>query len=86
MLISYQFDSQHSTYLQGFHSYGATLFHLGYRFQCLGALYGLKLYPIEGAVGVEFKNKYINIGITSNPFDYQHSEVLEFKFGVSIPL
>ncbi|MGB5445269.1 MAG: hypothetical protein WBM99_07150 [Psychromonas sp.] len=86
VLLSYQFTPQHSTYIRGFHSYGATLFHLGYRFQHLGSLYGLKLYPLEGAVGVEFKNKYIDISIASESFDYQDAELFEFKFAVTVPL
>lgn len=85
-LVSYQLHPQHSAYIRGFHSYGATLFHLGYRVQNSGALYGAKLYPIENALGVEFKNRYVDISITSKPFDHQNSEVLEFKFAVSIPL
>ena len=86
MLVNFQFNTQHATYIQAFHSYGATLFHLGYQLQDLDSLYGLKLYPLEGAVGLEFKNEYVDIGFVSKPFDYQDSEVLEFKFSVAIPL
>ena len=86
VLISYQFTPEHLTYIQGFHSFGSTLLHMGYRFQHEGALYGLKFYPIERAVGIEFKNNYVNISITSESFDYQDTALFEFKFGVSIPL
>ena len=86
LLFSYQLTEQNLIYTQGFYSFGSTLFHLGYRFQHMESTYGLKLYPVEGAIGVEFKNKYLDISITSEPFDYQDTEIFAFKFGVTIPL
>ena len=85
MLVSYQVNSQHSTYAQVFHANGVTLTHLGYYFQQDDQLYGLKYYPLEEALGVEFKNKYVGFNITSKPFAYEETELFEFNFSLSIP-
>ena len=84
-LVSYQVAAQHSTYVQVFHANGATLTHLGYHFQQERYLYGLKYYPLEEALGVEFKNKYLGFNITSKPFAHEETELLEFNFSLSIP-
>lgn len=85
-MLNYKFHPRHSTYVRGFHAYGAILFHVGYRYQYAGSIYGINFYPREGALGVEFKNRYLDFSIASKPFDYKDSEVIEFELGVSIPL
>ena len=84
-LIGYM-DGYHAAYLQGFHSYGATLVHLGYQYQDSGSAYKIKLYPIQKAVGIEYVHSIFNVAITSDSFDYQKSSILELKLGISIAL
>ncbi|WP_394246329.1 hypothetical protein [Vibrio profundi] len=85
MALSYQFEPQHLAYLKGFHAYGATLLHVGYQYQFSGSVWGIKLYPEQEALGLEFQHRYMNFSIASKPFDYQESEVIELSLGFQFP-
>jgi len=84
MLISYQMN-QHSAYAQIFHANSATLTHIGYRLQQQENLYGVKYYPLQEALGIEFSNQYIGVSVTSKPFAHEQTELLEVNFRLSIP-
>lgn len=81
----YTYDLSHIISATAFHAYGASLFNLGYQYQNANAIYGLTLSPLEDAIGVNYKNKFISFSFTANPFDFKKSELYELSIGLNIP-
>ena len=85
-LLGHQFNPAHSAYLQGYYCYGSLVAHLGYQYFSGNSAYRLKLYPLQEAVGIEYKHSFFNFAYTSKLFDFEESELAELKIGVTIPI
>ena len=81
----YTYNPSHSLSATAFYAYGASLINLGYQYHNTNAVYGFTLSPLEEAIGVNYKNRYINISATANPFDFKKSELYGFNIGFIVP-
>jgi hypothetical protein len=83
--VSYQLSNNQHAYLQGFYAYNALLLYTGYQYTYNDTAYGIKLYPMQEAIGLEVNHSVLSFSVTSKPFDYQESELLELMLGINIP-